>query len=168
MVGQVCFIPYILRMGRATNYFIALSSTPGTLSNMCISWIQTALEESRDACAKNVFACKRGLKEYTIKCFLLAYSVSRCSSVSIRDFTKAAAEKYGDICSTLYRALMPSDLEGSASLGSHMLFESPFGLAADLMDNPSPMPTTRDEDSWTTPDIIRLGGYMHVSHIKLV
>lgn len=85
------------------------TSSPGSLSHMCVSWIQALLEKSRDACADSIFTYRRGLKEYTIRCFLVAYNLSRKSGAPTARLMEEASKRYGDVCSMMLQSLQQDD-----------------------------------------------------------
>ncbi|KAL5084904.1 hypothetical protein Trisim1_011364 [Trichoderma cf. simile WF8] len=140
-------------------------ASQGSLSSMCNSWIQTLLEKSRDAGAKNIYTYKRGLKEYTIQCFLLPYSICRHSSTPYPDRMEAASQRYGDVCSTFSHSLEPESSQDDTTLSSSTLVDHrPRSLSDFLQDQPS-VPTLHEDVSWNTLNSVGSNEYSLVSQI---
>lgn len=132
---------------------------------MCTSWIQTLLEKSRDAGAKNIYTYKRGLKEYTIQCFLLPYSICRHSSTPYPDRMEAASQRYGDVCSAFSHSLEPESSQDDTALSSSTLVDHrPRSLSDFLLDQPS-VPTLHEDVSWNTLNSVGSNEYSLVSQI---
>ncbi|UKZ81640.1 hypothetical protein TrVFT333_009412 [Trichoderma virens FT-333] len=135
-------------------------ASQGSLSYMCASWIQTLLENSRDACAKKISTRKRGLKEYTIQCFLLPYSICRRSSTPSPGIMEAASQMYGDVCSMFSHSLQPTSSQDNETLASPTLVDfQPRSASHSLEDLPS-VPMLHEGISWNTPNSVGANEYL--------
>ncbi|KAL6689758.1 hypothetical protein J3F84DRAFT_391368 [Trichoderma pleuroticola] len=135
-------------------------ASQGSLSYMCTSWIHTLLEKSRDASSKNISTYKRGLKEYTIQCFLLPYSICRRSSTPYLGLMEAASKRYGDVCSTFSHSLQPTSSPNDAALSSPTLVDCEPRFVSDFLQDLPSVPMLHENISWNTPTSVGSNEYL--------